>query len=361
MKKGGLKEVPLSEVEKFSEYDHHERVFRIEDAQTGLRGFIAIHNTNRGAAVGGTRLWHYADETEALRDDLRLSRAMTYKCALADVPYGGGKAVLLTPKNGWKNKNACLESYARCLKTLETEFFTGEDVGMDDEDVRFLASRTGNIIGHPDIGGLPGPWAARSVYVSMEAALEVVFGSASLHGRTVAVKGIGHAGMELCKLIHAAGAQLIAADTDSDKIAAAEKIFPGIRIVDPDHIAEEQVDVYSPCALGGEFNASTVGRVKAKIICGAANNQLDTPDDGRRLFERDILYIPDYVANSGGLINVVDELQLGGYNRDRVQQSVDHVKETVRGIIRESRDTHTPTNEIADSIGRRRFETPRFL
>ncbi|MDP2648685.1 MAG: Glu/Leu/Phe/Val dehydrogenase dimerization domain-containing protein [bacterium] len=355
-----ITEVPHGALTVLPEFDDHESVTALNDPETGLRGFIAIHNTNLGTAVGGTRFWLYESEKAALCDALRLSRAMTYKCALANLSYGGAKAVLIRPSGDKWSREAYLDSYAQCLESFAGRFFTGEDVGLSADDVRFLAQKVGRgIIGNPDKGELPGPWAARSVYAAMEVALETVFGDSSFKGHTVAIKGLGHSGYELCALVCAAGGNIIASDIDPSRAVLAQKTFPGIRIVPPERISKESADVYAPCALGDEFNAQSIPDIAARIVCGVANNQLATPDDGRRLFDRNILYIPDYVANAGGLIDVADELEPGGFNRERVARNIEKIKDTVRRIIEESRAKHIPTNEIADDIGKRRFESAK--
>ncbi len=340
---------------KNKEYMGHEAVMAINDS-SGLRGFIVIHNTNLGPAVGGTRFRYYKNEKEALKDALRLSRAMTYKCAMAGVPFGGGKTVIMSPKGMTQSqKNKYLIAYARRLKLLDGHFFTGEDVGLDGKDISLLEKHSDSIVGRPKIGGLPAQWAALSVSLSMEAALKSVFGTESFKGRTVAIKGLGNVGLELCRIVIEKGGEVVAADIRQERTKLAHKRFPKIRIVGHTNIHKQQVDVYAPCALGDELNVKTITELQCLVVCGAANNQLGEDQDGLRLFKRNILYVPDYVANAGGLINVVDELHSGGYSHKHVARHVQQIKKTVQEIIKQSRKQNKPTNEIADSIAEKRF------
>ena len=351
------------DIETLPEFDGHEAVFRFSDQDTGLRGFIAIHNTNAGPAVGGTRFCHYANEEGALRDALRLSRAMTYKCALAGVPYGGGKAVLMAPAGAKAAKKLktkkYLESYARRLALLSGSFFTGEDVGMTGKDIEILDQCSAGIIGRPSVGGLPSYWAALSVFESMRAALKEVFGSDSFKGRTVAIKGLGNVGSDLAAMLDEAGASVIGAEVDSTRAREAKKRVPDMRLVSSASIHTQKVDIFSPCALSGDLSKTTIPKLKAKIVCGSANNQLATSQDGERLFKRSIVYVPDYVANAGGLISVVDELHEGGYSRARVARNVARVRATVADILRQSKKKRHSPDSIADKIGKERFSRPR--
>jgi len=347
-------------IEKLPEFDGHELILRFSDKFTGLRGFIAIHNTNAGPAVGGTRFAYYKNEEDALRDALRLSRAMTYKCALSHVPYGGGKTVLMAPRSPamvTKLKNEkYLRAYARKLDFLKGSFFTGEDVGMTEHDIKTLARFSTSIIGRPSVGELPSYWAALSVFESMRVALKTTFGNESFVDRTVAIKGLGNVGFDLAQMLHKAGAHIVAADTNKERVLHALKHLPNIRIVSAGSIHTQKADIFSPCALGGDLTKKVIAEIKAKIVCGSANNQLATPEDGMRLLKRGIIYVPDYIANAGGLINVVDELHSGGYDRKRVQRNTIKVGMTVAHVLSESKRLRRPSNKVADKLGRERFE-----
>lgn len=340
--------------DSYQEFDHHEAVVFIKDEQTGLRGFIAIHNTNRGPAVGGTRFWKYASDQEALRDALRLSRAMSYKCALADVPYGGGKAVLIAPEDNKKSEDYLAE-YARRLESLGCGFYTGEDVGLNEDDIRILSKHSTCIIGRPDVGDLPSRWAALSVFVSMRAALQSVFGSSDFSERTVAIKGLGNVGLDLAKLVTEAGGKVVGAELDPGRLSNAQAELSKMEVVSPEEITDVKADIFAPCALSGDITAEYAAKGSAKIVCGSANNQLTSDDIADALHDAGILYIPDYVANSGGLINVVDELNPSGYDKARVKEKVEGVENTVRELITKSKQDGISTEAVAGMIARRRI------
>ncbi len=337
------------------EFDNHKKVLRVEDTTSGLLAFISIHNTNRGPAIGGTRYWHYEREEDALKDSLRLSRAMTYKCAIAEVSFGGAKGVILAPKEDKESKDAILIAYAKALAELGEPFYTGEDVGLNEHDVQVLEKHSNTIVGRPEVGGLPARWAALSVFYAMEGALLMQTGSPSFEGKKIAIKGLGGVGIDLCALLENAGAKLIGADIVTEKIERAVKNHPTIEIVDSDVIHTVESDIYSPCAMGNEFNKDTISDLKTKIICGAANNQVATKADGQGLFEAGILYIPDYVANAGGLISVADELHPLGYSQERVESDIKRIRNTVEKIIETSIRDSIPTGEVADALAEERF------
>lgn len=337
------------DIQSLPEFDNHEFVSFFYDEETGLKGFIAIHNTNLGPATGGTRYWSYASEADALRDALQLSRAMTYKCALASVPFGGGKAVIMKTEQTKKSRNF-LRAYAQKINLLGGNFSTGEDAGLTEKDIVALARTSNFINGHPNVAGSPSPWAALSVFYSLEIALQSVFGNPAIKGRSFAIKGIGHVGFELSKMLYKRGARILVADTEMRKVSAAKRTLPNIIIVSPSEIHKQKVDVYVPCAVGNEFNQKNIAELQCKIICGAANNQLTSPRDGKLIHEKKILYIPDYVVNAGGLINVVDELNKNGYNKGRVKRKVREIKKTVERIIALSHSTKKPTAQIADEL-----------
>jgi leucine dehydrogenase len=339
------------------EFDDHELVGFISDTKTGLRGFVAVHNTNRGPATGGTRYWQYTSEQEALKDALRLSRAMTYKCALADVPYGGGKAVIINTGRTPKNKEF-LKAYAKRINLLKGTFYTGEDVGVNQKDVDCLSKYSPYIIGSRNLAGDPGPWAALGVFNSLLTAFKEVFGSEDIHNRSIAIQGLGKVGFGLARLVHARGAKIVAADLKADVARAASRKLKNIKIVSPREIHKQKVDVYSPNALGAVINERSINEFHCSIICGGANNQLKSNYYGNALNRLGILYVPDYVANAGGLINVVAELDKRGYSKDRVLKKVIAIRKTVHKIIALSKEKGKPTNEIADELARKVFLRP---
>lgn len=342
-----------SVIENNPEFDNHELVSFFNDEKTGLRGILAIHSTKLGPAVGGTRYFHYGSEEEALEDVLRLSRGMTYKCIMAGVKFGGGKCVLMAPsKNSVKSKEY-IEAYGKILTEYATTFYTGEDVGMNQEDIEVLGKITPNIIGTKAKAGDPSPWASLSTYYSMRGALKFVYGDPSLKGKKIYIKGIGKVGMELARLVYKEGAILIVSDIDENRTNQALKSFPGISIISPSPFYSEEYDIFAPCALGKDITADVAKKIKAKIICGSANNQLETEQEGITLFNRGIVYVPDYVANGGGLINVVAELSKDGYNKDNILEKCKKIEEEVISILNESKETNTAPSEIADKMAKR--------
>jgi leucine dehydrogenase len=341
-------------IAELPEFDNHEFVASIADESVGLKGFIAIHNTHLGPATGGTRYWHYTSELDALKDALKLSRAMTYKCALAGVPYGGGKGVLIGNGNSLKNEKF-LRSYAQRINLLKGTFYTGEDVGVDQDDANRLAKYSPYIIGKKKFGGDPGPWAALGVFHALLAALKEVFGSEDLRNRTIAIQGLGKVGFGLAQLVHEKGGKVIAADIKEEAASAAARKLKNIKIVSAKEIHRQKVDVYSPNTLGAEVNERTINEFRCSIICGGANNQLKSDYYGAVLQRLGILYVPDYVANAGGLINVVAELDKRGYSKERVREKVAGIRETVNKIIALSKEKKKPTNEVADELARKIF------
>ena len=285
-----------------------ESVVRLDDPQSGLRGFIVLHSTALGPAAGGCRLWRYADEAAASEDALRLAAGMTMKNALAGLPLGGGKAVLMLPDAPF-SRPRLFAAFGRAVAALGGRYVTAEDVGTDVDDMALVAQETAHVAGRPRQGDRPGgdpsPWTARGVFGAMELAVQRRLGR-SLADVTVAVQGVGHVGMALCALLHAAGARLVIAEARSDLAARAATRF-GADLVSSRAIASVRADVFAPCAMGGVLNVASAAALQAKVVCGAANNQLSVPEIGDMLADRGILYAPDYVVNAGGIVNVAAE------------------------------------------------------
>lgn len=339
-------------VAQLPEFDDHEAVVYIRDAKSDLTGFIAIHNTNRGPANGGTRYVSYPSELDALRDALRLSRAMSYKSALADLPYGGGKGVIIASET--RPKREQLVSYAARLNLL-ARFYTGEDVGLDMRDIELLAQHSRRIVGRPGVGDLPGNWAPLSVLVSMKAAMKHVRGEESLKDVTVAIRGLGTVGYGLALLLAREGANIIGADISEARITAAQAAIPQMTIASPEDIHAAKADIYAPCAMGNELTRAVIDTLGASIVCGAANNQLPSAREAQYMHEKGILYIPDYVANAGGLICVCDELNPAGFDPARVRRAIENISDTVTHIVREAKERDLSTETVAAAIGRERM------
>lgn len=342
---------------KFREFDNHKLVVKIEDKNAGLNGFIAIHNDNLGLpAVGGTRMFPYKSEESAVRDVLRLSRAMTYKCAIAKVPYGGAKGVIIgNPK---KDKTAkLLVAYAQKINSLCGKFYTGEDVGITQSDVNIMLKSSDYFIGKPEYAGDPSPYAALSTFYAIQSAVYYTCKKKDLKDIEVAVKGVGKVGGELVKLLRDANATVFVSDVDKIALGKIKKRFPKVQVASNKTIHSLKVDVYSPCALGDELSIKNAADIKAKIICGAANNQLSDNKVGDWFFKHNVTYIPDYVANSGGLINVVGELARDGYEKSRVLKRIKGINNTVKKILTISSKTNRPPHRVADKIAESYFKS----
>ena len=337
-----------------AEFDQHESLHFINDAPTGLRAIIAIHSTSLGPAAGGCRHWSYASDADAVTDALRLSRGMTYKNAVAELPFGGGKAIILADEAAAKTPEL-LTAFGRAVDSLNGRYVTAEDVGMSVDDMRHVQQQTRYVSGLPQsgdsAGGDPSPWTALGVFLGMQAAVKIRIGNSSLEGLTVAVQGVGHVGAHLCHLLHDAGAKLVIADVNRDNLDAVSSSMP-VDIVAPAEILYADADVLAPCALGNILTTATIPGIKAMVIAGAANNQLSTLEDGARLSARKILYAPDYVINAGGIISVSHEYY-GGSSEDKVRADVEKIPLRLQAIFEEADASERPTNELADEFARR--------
>jgi leucine dehydrogenase len=347
-----------NEAAQLEAFDNHERVWLGRDIDRGLTAIVAIHNTALGPALGGTRVWPYESFEATLTDALRLSRGMTYKAAVSGVPFGGGKAVIMTDAKVGKT-HALLEAYADMLAALEGQFYTGEDVGLTLADADFLRSQVPNISG-TTIGGSgnPSPVTAHGVFLGLKAALAYRKGTDNFKGIRVAVQGLGSVGWSLCEKLHADGAILTVADIDEARAARAMTEF-GAMVVAPEVILAADADIFAPCALGSVLTERTIPALKAKIVAGSANNQLATHADARLLMHRGVLYAPDYVINAGGLINVAAELEPGGYDRDAAMKKVAEIPATLTAIFRRAEAENRPTNDVAAAIAMERIRKAR--
>lgn len=336
----------------YPEFDNHEFVIALTDEKSGLKAFIGVHNTNRGPALGGTRFAHYATEEAAMRDVLNLSRAMSYKCALANLPYGGGKAVIMADDS--LDRRQVLTAYARLVEKLRGLFKTGTDVGISDEDVVHMAATTAHMLGvvAGDRGDLStSKIASLGVFYGMKAALQHLYNKPDFHGRTVAIKGAGKLGSELARLVCESGGTVYIADINEKACHDLKQQLPNIHIVSNEEIHTQQVDIYAPCALGNEFNRTTIPTLNCRAIVGGANNQLADPAAGDQLHDRGILYAPDYVANAGGLIYVADELEEDGFNKQRVLARAAAIEATLGLIFEDAKRQNLPTYKVADTLG----------
>ena len=337
-------------------FDNHERVLFCHDEPTGLCAIIAIHSTALGPAAGGTRLWTYASDDDALYDVLRLSQGMSYKNAMAGLNFGGGKAVIMkTP--GFEGSDALFERFGEFVDTLGGDYVTAEDVGMSVDIMETIARRTRYVSGLPlrsgKAGGDPSPKTAYGVYCGIQAAARARLGRDDLEGIRVAVQGVGNVGYYLCKLLDEAGATLVVSDLDEARVDRVCGEFAAER-AGLDDILSADVDVLAPCALGAVLHEDSIPGIRAKIIAGGANNQLRRPEDGQRLADAGILYAPDYVINAGGIINVACEY-FGDVDDQGVMDLVARIGPRLAGIFDEAARTGEPTNVIADRQARNKI------
>ncbi len=331
------------------EFDGHKKIIRFQDSGVNLFGFIAIHNTNLGPAVGGTRFYSYSNKDEALTDVLRLSHAMTYKCAISGVKFGGGKAVIIGNPAKLKTKKT-LKAYALVVRTLAGSFYTGEDVGISESNVQYMLKVSPYFVGKSSLAGDPSPFAALSTYISLKTAARYIYGKYKLKGLTIAVKGVGKVGSRFVELVLREGADVCIADIDKGAIKKVLDNYPQVTVVNPKDIHRLEVDIYSPCAMGSEFNKINIKTAKYKIICGAANNQLSSMEIGELLFKRNILYVPDYLANCGGLLNVVGELDKKGYKKETVVKKINNVSGLLKKILTTSKQQNVSPSTVANKI-----------
>jgi valine dehydrogenase (NAD+) len=340
----------------FAMLGEHEQVVFGQDDETGLRCIIAIHSTRIGPALGGAHSPAYPDEEDALVDVLRLSRAMTYKAACAGLDLGGGKAVILGAPEQLRSE-ALLRAYGRMIESLGGRYITACDVGTTPDDMVHVSHETrwatGADIAHGGSGD-SGITTARGVHLAMRAAAEHRWGSPSLAGRHVAVQGLGKVGHRLVEHLVEEGARVTVADVDEARTEAAGRL-EGVEVVHVDDVLEVDADVVSPNALGGVLDRRAVAALQAEVVCGGANNQLATDEDGARLHERGILYAPDYVVNAGGLINVADELGPGGYTPARVERRLERIGTTLRAIFATADDDDVPTAVAAERVAEQRI------
>ncbi len=333
----------------------HEQVVFVSDATVGLRGIIAVHSTVLGPSLGGVRFWHYDTEQAALRDVLRLSEAMSYKAAMAGLDQGGGKMVVRWDDPHAARSEAFLRAIGRAVDRLGGRYYAAEDVGASTRDMDGIAKETRYVTGvNPANGGSgdQSPMTAFGVVCGMRAACEAAFGSSDLRDRKVVVQGAGHVGAVLVDLLVDAGAAVVVSDVDRERAAAL-----GVRVVAPDDVYDEQCDVFAPCALGGVITAERVHeRLRARVVCGAANNQLADEAADEALFERGIVYAPDFVVNAGGIINIAGERDPGGYRAERARERTARIEQTTRELLREAAAAGEPPGRHAVTMARHTIE-----
>ncbi|MBV7314572.1 Glu/Leu/Phe/Val dehydrogenase [Shewanella sp. NIFS-20-20] len=335
-------------------YDDHQEVVFCHDKASGLKAIIAVHNTNLGPAFGGCRMWHYQNDDDALNDVLRLSRGMTYKNALAGLHMGGGKSVIIAdPKS--TDREALFRAFGRFVHTLGGLYYSAEDVGVSTKDIMFAHQETPYVAGLEGKSGDPSPFTALGTYLGIKAANKHQNGTDNLAGLKISVQGVGHVGYHLCKYLHKEGAELIVTDIDQVALDRVANEFNAL-VVAPQDIYHQDVDIYSPCALGATINDTTLPLLKAKIIAGCANNQLAELRHGEQLKSMGILYAPDYVINAGGIINVSFE---NDYDAERSRRKVENIYQTLESIFQQADAQNRTTNAVADEMARAIIEAAR--
>jgi leucine dehydrogenase len=340
-----------------AKYDYEQLVF-CHDSASGLKAIICIHDTTLGPALGGTRMWNYATEEEAILDALRLARGMTYKNAAAGLNLGGAKTVIIgDPK---KDKSEALfRALGRYIQGLSGRYITAEDVGTSVEDMDYIKMETNYVAGLTSTvrsSGDPSPVTAYGTWQGIKACAKETWNSDSLAGKTIAVQGLGHVGFTLCKLLHDEGAKLIVTDINEDNVARVVSEFAA-KAVAANEIYGSDCDIFSPCALGAIINDDTIPQLKCRIIAGSANNQLKEEHHGDVITNKGILYAPDFIINAGGVINVYDELLEGGYCHDRALRKVKAVYGNIQQVIAISKRDKIPTYQAANILAEERIKT----
>ena len=334
----------------------HENVVFCNDEETGLKAIIAMHDTTLGPALGGTRMWNYNSEEEALRDVLRLSRGMTYKAAISGLNLGGGKAVIIGDSAKDKSEKL-MRKFGQFVETLSGKYITAEDVGMNTKDMEYVRMETKHVTGIPkSMGGSgdPSPVTAYGVYMGMKATAKFLWDNDSLNGKRIVVQGVGHVGEFLVKYLSDEGAEVFICDINNEKLEEVKNKF-GASIIDNNSILDFNMDIYAPCALGGILNTYTIDKLKCSIVCGGANNQLEDEErDSLHLKNRGIIFAPDFLVNSGGLINVYSEIK--GYSKEISLEKTKEIFNTTLDILNKSKAEGISSYVAAMNIAKERIQ-----
>lgn len=339
---------------QMQEMEHEQLVF-CHDKATGLKAIIGVHNTVLGPALGGTRMWMYEKDEAAVEDVLRLSRGMTFKSAIAGLNLGGGKAVIIGDSRTMKNE-ALLRRFGKFVDSLGGKYITAEDVGMGTRDMEYIGMETKHVTGLPEyLGGSgdPSPVTAYGVYMGIKASAKFRWGNDSLAGKRIVVQGAGNVGRYLIGNLVKEGAQVMVADIFEDRLREVTNEY-NVQVIDPGSVFDQEMDIFAPCALGGILNDDTIGRLKCEIVSGGANNQLrDEKKHGHALMERNIVYAPDFLINSGGIINVYGEI--AGYDRNIAMKKAEYIYGVTLDILKEAEDTKQFSGDVAIQFAQRRI------
>ena len=333
----------------------HEQVVFCQDKETGLKAIIAIHDSTLGPALGGTRMWNYNSEEEALEDVLRLSRGMSFKAAISGIELGGGKAVIIGDASVDKTKEL-MRRFGQFVDTLGGKYITAEDVGMNTKDMEHVKMETEHVTGIPqNMGGSgnPSPITAYGVYMGMKASANFLWGSDKLEDKRILVQGVGHVGESLVQYLSEENADIFISDIDANRLKMVEEKYD-VEIIDNNDVFDFNMDIYAPCALGGTLNTNSLDKLKCLIVCGGANNQLEVEErDALHLKRKNILFAPDFLVNSGGLISVYSEIK--GYDREKTLEYTKKIYNTTLDILNKSRDEGITSYEAALNIAKKRI------
>ena len=331
----------------------HDQILFCSDNETGLKAIIAIHDTTLGPALGGTRMWVYNNELEALHDVLRLSRGMTYKNAISNLALGGGKAVIIGDSKTMKSE-ALFRRFGKFVDSLAGNYITAEDVGISPSDMVWVSKETKHVVGLPGKSGDPSPVTAFGTYMGMKACSKLRYGSDSLEGKKILVQGVGHVGEYLVEYLSKEGAEIFISDIHEDTISRISGTY-GATQIDLNDVYDIEMDIYAPCALGGTLNDDTISRLKCGIVAGAANNQLkDENIHGKALLEKDILYAPDFAVNAGGVINCFSEVE--GLSSEWALKKAEDIYHTIYDIVKRSKDENIPSHIIAMQMAQEKID-----
>jgi len=332
----------------------HEQILFCQDSDCGLKAIISIHDTTLGPALGGTRMWMYSNEREALNDVLRLSRGMTYKNSISGLDLGGGKAVIIGDSKSMKSE-ALFRRFGQFVNSLSGKYITAEDVGISPEDMVHVSKETDHVVGLPGKSGDPSPVTAYGVYVGMKACAKIQFGNDSLSGKRVMVQGVGHVGEYLVKYLTEEGAIVSISDIQEDTLKKVSMAY-NAKVVSLEDVYDLEMDVYAPCALGATLNDDTLSRLKCSIIAGAANNQLkDEGKHGDLIMKKGLIYAPDYAINAGGVINCFSEVK--GLSSEWARDKAEKIYDTILNIIKKSKLENIASYKIAGQLAEERIAT----
>ncbi len=337
----------------------HEQVAMFSDPGSGLKAIIAIHDTTLGPACGGTRMWPYESEEDAMTDALRLSQAMTYKSAAAGLHFGGGKGVIIGDPHTQKSE-ALMRAYGRFVDTLGGRYLTTTDVGTTGRDLENVRQETKYVTGLPLSLGGSGDTSIMTglgLYMGMKACAEEVWGYGGLRGKTVAVQGFGKVASHLCEHLMEEDARIVVTDVYDDALDRARGL--GFEVTTPDSVLTYDCDIFAPCALGGILNPQTIPQLRCRVVAGGANNQLLSDEDGEELYRRGILYAPDYIVNAGGIINVEAEMGDAGYSAERAREKTERIHEIMGSVIRTSQTEEISTATAAARLAEERLNSVR--